>query len=196
MYFDLDLFLLRHGDSGKITSDPSLTVSGKQEIVMIARSIKALKLKFDAIITSPLERAIQTANIVAKVLGIHKEKNKITVWNELAPEGNRLRLFNKLHQFKMESTILIIGHQPYLSNLAYEIMSSGIMRKRAVGDRRATTIILKKGGLAKVRIISLIPSINGELRWLLTPRILKSLVKKKVATVQNQNQNVLQYRKI
>lgn len=181
-------------------SDPSLTVSGKQEIVMIARSIKALKLKFDAIITSPLKRAIQTANIVAKVLGIHKEKNKITIWNDLAPEGNRLRLFNRLrHQFKTESTILMIGHQPYLSNLIYEIISSEIMRKGAAGrDRRATTIILKKSGLAKVRITSLIPSINGELRWLLTPRILKSLVKKKVVTVQNQNQNqnALQHRKI
>ena len=77
---------------------------------MIARSIKTLKLKFDAIITSPLKRAIQTANIVAKVLGMRKEKNKITIWNELAPEGNRLQLFNRLHhKFKMESTILMIG---------------------------------------------------------------------------------------
>jgi phosphohistidine phosphatase len=194
----LDLFLLRHGDSGKRMSDPSLTVSGKQEIVMIARSIKTLKLKFDAIITSPLKRATQTADIVAKVLGLRKEKNKITIWNDLAPEGNRLRLFNRLrHQFKIESTILMIGHQPYLSNMIYEIISRGIMRKgTGGGDRRATTIILKKGGLAKVRITSLNPSINGELRWLLTPRILKSLVKKKVVTVQNQNQNALQHRKI
>ena len=57
-------------------------------------------------------------------------------------------------------------------------------------DGLFVTILL----LAKVRITSLIPSINGELRWLLTPRILKSLVKKKVAAVQNQN--ALQHRKI
>ena len=96
----------------------------------------------------------------------------------------------------MGSTILMIGHQPYLSNLISEMISSGIMGKGAAGDRRDTTIILKKGGLAKVRIISLIPSINGELRWLLTPRILKSLVKKKASAVQDQDQNVQQYLKI
>jgi hypothetical protein len=38
-------------------------------------------------------------------------------------------------------------------------------------------INLKKAGLAKIRVISLIPNTSGELRWLLTPRILKSLAK-------------------
>jgi hypothetical protein len=38
-------------------------------------------------------------------------------------------------------------------------------------------INLKKAGLTKIRVISLNPNISGELRWLLTPRILKSLVK-------------------
>ena len=36
-------------------------------------------------------------------------------------------------------------------------------------------IVLKKGGLAKIRLISTAPELRGELRWLLTPRILKSL---------------------
>ena len=38
-------------------------------------------------------------------------------------------------------------------------------------------INLKKAGLAKIRVISLIPNTSGELKWLLTPRILKSLAK-------------------
>jgi hypothetical protein len=38
-------------------------------------------------------------------------------------------------------------------------------------------INLKKAGLAKIRVISLIPNTSGELRWLVTPRILKSLAK-------------------
>jgi hypothetical protein len=37
------------------------------------------------------------------------------------------------------------------------------------------TIVVKKGGLAKIRIISTTPKLSGELRWLLTPRIIKSL---------------------
>jgi hypothetical protein len=38
-------------------------------------------------------------------------------------------------------------------------------------------ISLKKAGLVKIRVISLTPNISGELRWLLTPRILKLLEK-------------------
>ena len=37
------------------------------------------------------------------------------------------------------------------------------------------SIVVKKGGLAKIRIISTTPELRGELRWLLTPRIIKSL---------------------
>ena len=38
-------------------------------------------------------------------------------------------------------------------------------------------INLKKAGLAKIRVISLTPNISGELRWLITTRILRSLEK-------------------
>jgi phosphohistidine phosphatase len=96
--FDLDLYLLRHDDAGKITSvtgggnsgDVPLTILGREEVAIIARSVKDLNLKFDAIVTSPLKRAVQTAKIIARVLAIEK---RISIWNELLPEGNRSALF-------------------------------------------------------------------------------------------------------
>jgi phosphohistidine phosphatase len=174
--FDLDLYLLRHGDAGKgmavaaggNSGDVPLTIVGREEIAIIARSVKDLNLKFSAIITSPLKRAVQTAKIIAKVLAMEK---RISIWNELVPEGNRSKLYIILNQYTRESSVLMIGHEPYLSNMMYDI----IFQKNRVNQ--LGRINLKKAGLAKIRIISLTPNISGELRWLLTPRILKLLAK-------------------
>lgn len=176
MLFDLDLYLLRHGDPGKgmavaaggNTGDVPLTIVGREEIAIIARSVKALNLRFSAIVTSPLKRAVQTAKIIAKVLAI---EDRISIWNDLVPEGNRSKLYNRLNQYTRESSILMIGHEPYLSNIMYEM----IFQKNRVNQ--LGRINLKKAGLAKIRVISLTPNISGELRWLLTPRILKLLEK-------------------
>ena len=176
MLFDLDLYLLRHGDAGKRmavaaggnTGDVPLTTVGREEIAIIARSVKALNLRFSAIVTSPLKRAVQTAKIIAKVLAI---ENRISVWNDLVPEGNRSKLYNKLNQYTRDSSVLMIGHEPYLSNIMYDL----IFQKNRVNQ--LGRISLKKAGLAKIRVISLTPNVSGELRWLLTPRILKLLEK-------------------
>ena len=176
MLFDLDLYLLRHGDSGKRmavaagvnTGDAPLTIVGREEIAIIARSVKALNLRISAIVTSPLKRAVQTAKIIAKVLAI---ENRISIWNDLVPEGNRSKLYNRLNQYTRDSSVLMIGHEPYLSNMMYDM----IFQKNRVNQ--LGRISLKKAGLAKIRVISLTPNISGELRWLLTPKILKLLEK-------------------
>ena len=172
----MELYLLRHGDAGRSraiaagqdSGDLPLTIAGREEIALVARSVRMLNLKISAIVTSPLKRAVQTAKIIARVLAIEK---RISIWNELLPEGDRSKLYNKLNQYTRESTILMIGHEPYLSNIMYDM----IFQKNRVNH--LARINLKKAGLARIRVISLTPNTTGELRWLLTPRILKSLAK-------------------
>jgi phosphohistidine phosphatase len=187
----MDLYLLRHGDAGKgmavaagnEAGDIALTIAGREEIALVARSFKTLNLKFSAIVTSPLKHAVQTAKIIARVLAIEK---RISIWNELLPEGDRSKLYNKLNQYTRESIVLMIGHEPYLSNIMYDI----IFQKNKMNQ--LGRINLKKAGLAKIRVISLTPNVSGELRWLLTPRILKSLAKgsSKSSAVYNKKQKV------
>ena len=127
MLFDLELYLLRHGDAGRRTataagpdsSDVPLTIAGREEIAVIARSLKHLNIKYDAIISSPLKRAIQTTKIIAKALVMEK---RISIWNELVPEGNRWKIYNRLNQYTRESTILMVGHQPYLTNIICDMI--------------------------------------------------------------------------
>lgn len=172
----MDLFIMRHGEAGKKLSSNTkdfsrpLTVEGKREVSEIAKSLKYLGVKFNFIITSPLKRAHQTASIVARVfIG----ENKIEQWDELKPEGNRTNLYRKLSEkFKQDSSILIVGHEPYLSSLISEILS-----KVDVVDAGATHLVLRKAGLAKVRLTSSSPKIQGELRWLLTPKLMKKISK-------------------
>ena len=189
----MELYLLRHGESAKNAGqgrgskssnrNPELTENGKKEITRIAKSIKRFKIAFDTILTSPLNSAAQTAKIISSTF---KMKGNIVNCDELLPEGNSLELYNRLQHFALESSILIVGHEPYLTNIIDDIIShqrskgsprrSVTNRTRMKGITRIErSIVVKKGGLAKIRIISTTPELRGELRWLLTPRILKSL---------------------
>ena len=117
--------------------------------------LKDLGVKFDAIITSPLKRAHQTASIVSKIFNI---ENNLMNWEELRPEGNRIELYRKLSSeqlFKQESAVLVVGHEPYLSSLISEIISEA---------NASSHVVLKKAGLAKIRITSQYAQImRGEL---------------------------------
>lgn len=167
----MDLFILRHGEAGKISNSEddfarSLTADGTTDVTHVAEWLKNLDVRFDVIITSPLKRAHQTASIVAKIFNI---ENKLTEWDELRPETNRIELYRKLSskKFDEESAVLLVGHEPYLSALISEITS--------VTDDVSSRIVLKKAGLAKMRITSRSAQIiHGELEWLVTPRVMKS----------------------
>jgi phosphohistidine phosphatase len=101
-----------------------------------------------------------------------KSENNMESWEELKPEGNRKELYRKLTQkFKQDSSVLIVGHEPYLSSL----ISEAIFEGNPVGTAGGR-IVLKKAGLAKVRITSFSNQvIQGELRWLLTPKHMKMI---------------------
>lgn len=165
----MELYVLRHGEAGKRQplvnkdSERALTVTGRQEVREIAKGLQELGVKFDFIATSPLKRAQETADIVAKTLKV--KKGMMEGWNELKPEGKRPELYHRLSQFKQESSILVVGHEPYLSSMIGEI----------VFGNGASNIVLKKAGLARIGMKSFVPSMKGELKWLLTPKHLKNM---------------------
>ncbi|MDE1763598.1 MAG: phosphohistidine phosphatase SixA [Thaumarchaeota archaeon] len=161
----MDLFILRHGEAGRSSatargdSKRTLTIKGEKEIKDISKGIKELGIEFDYIFTSPLLRTRQTAELVSKIVVC---KNQIKNLDELKPEGNRLQLYNKLSDLKQDSSVLLVGHEPYLSELIGEAISNVDCR-----------IDLKKAGLARIKVIAILPKIKGELRWLLAPKHLK-----------------------
>ena len=162
----IDLFILRHGEAGnRMTvvekdSERPLTPEGRTEMQKIAKSLKAIGLQIDRIYTSPLRRARETAEIAAKILEIPT----LEEWDELKPDGSKTGLYRKLARLGQNSRPILVGHEPYLTSMIGEIMGT-----------TSAKIVLKKGGVAKVRITSFSPRISGELRWLLTPKIITKM---------------------
>jgi phosphohistidine phosphatase len=169
----MSLFILRHGEAGKFSDGNDfvrpLTDAGATDVTHVAEWLKDRGVKFDAIITSPLKRAHQTASIVSKIFNI---ENNLINWEELRPGRNRTEFYGKLlseQLFKQESDVLVVGHEPYLSSLISEIISEA---------NSSSHIVLKKAGLAKIRITSQSAQIiHGELEWLLTPNLMKNISK-------------------
>jgi len=183
----MDLFILRHGEAGKRLSSSSgnkdsarpLTVTGQKEVADIAASLKDLGVKFDLIITSPLKRSHQTAAIVAKKL---KDEKIMEDWDELKPEGKSTDLYRKLSSSpqlkKQQSSVLVVGHEPYLSNMIGEIIADTNGDGGGGGGGCSAHIVLRKAGLAKIRVNSSNSNkMQGELKWLLTPRHMKNMLK-------------------
>ena len=162
----MDLYLVRHGESGSSLADVkrdkerSLTSEGREEVEEVADSISRLGLEFDEVATSPLPRAKETAQIIAK----RQKKAKLSVWDELRPEGDRRAMLSRLAKMGHESEVLLVGHEPYLTSLVADLMGA-----------KPGTMLLKKAGLVRVRVTSFAPSAKGELRWLLSPRVLKAI---------------------
>ena len=138
----------------------SLTSTGRKEVEKISESIERLGVEFDEIASSPLPRAKETAQIIAK----RQKKAKFLVWDELGPEGDRRAMLARLAKMGHEHKVLLVGHEPYLTNVVAEVIGA-----------RAGTVLLKKAGLVRVKVTAFVPSAKGELRWLLSPRVLKAV---------------------
>ena len=171
----MELFILRHGETSKRLSrsgglDRPLTYTGTADIKNIANSIKKLRIKIDLIVTSPISSCKQTGEIINDMF---KERIPIIFCNDLKPEGEILDFYNKISKYKDRSSILIVGHEPYLSSMINDIISNNNIDRNY--NKNHNKIILKKAGLSRIKITSTVPKFKGELRWLLTPRILRKL---------------------
>jgi phosphohistidine phosphatase len=162
----LEIYVLRHGEAGARFDEPEkdearpLTPDGRLEMTEVAKSLPKLGVDFDLIATSPLPRALQTAEIVARQYGM---LNKLEKWDELRHPAENETLFKRLSHTKKGSSVLLVGHEPHLSGMIGEVISGS----------SGVNLVLKKAGLAKLEILAFKPKITGELRWLLTPKIVR-----------------------
>ena len=158
----MDLFVLRHGKASQSSENPddimrALTGSGRKEIRAIARWLRRGDVRFNAIASSPLIRASETAGIVARILDA---KDKLVIWDDLAPGGDPDSICYHAAQVGDDAQVLIVGHEPDLSSLIGRIISGG----------GTSSIVLAKGGLAKIKDFSFDRQPSGDLQWLLTPK--------------------------
>ena len=117
----MKLYVMRHGsaedhaESG-VDGDRALTSAGRERVRAVAKLLVDSGEEPMHIISSPLVRAVQTAEIVALVTKLGDRGGVLDVRRDVAPGGNALRLVQKLAS-EQRRRVLLAGHEPDLSTL-------------------------------------------------------------------------------
>lgn len=160
------LYLIRHGvaaERGDEYPDDSkrpLTANGMSRLRKEARALDALGVAFDLIVTSPLLRTRQTADVIAEAL---KSKPSVVSSDALAPAGTPGAVMQELAKLAKKNSVALVGHEPNLGELA----------ARLIGARRP--LEFRKGGICRIDFESTPPKGIGHLRWFVGPRMLRKL---------------------
>jgi len=162
------LYIFRHGEAYQLgengieTDDERpLTPKGKSITADVCTGLRKLGVSGDLIWHSPLVRAVETAEIIRTELAIPQMEEK----RGLAFIGEAEDLFNSLGQLPPDLDLFIVGHQPQLGDWVARLATGA-----GAGD-----VALSKSGVARVDLISQDVPPRGELRWMLTAKILRKL---------------------
>ncbi|MBD2663781.1 phosphohistidine phosphatase, SixA [Richelia sinica FACHB-800] len=159
----MELYLIRHGiaeehQSGLKDEERQLTQEGRQKTKKVAQRLVKLDLHFDLILTSPLVRARQTAEIlIAAGLSSHQEES-----HHLSPAGNIhnwLTDWLETKNFSPKAKLALVGHEPGLSNWA-EIL---------VWGEAKTSLTLKKAGMIGIKLPEIGSALGRSQMFLLIP---------------------------
>jgi phosphohistidine phosphatase len=168
----MELYIIRHaiaqplGQKNEFTDEKrALTAEGRDRMREAAKGLRKLGVEFDVVLTSPLTRAVETAEIIADTFGLGKTEIEQTA--SLAPGASIDELFAEIKRRTGAESIALVGHQPDLGEIISCIAQGG----------DSLAIQFKKGSVCCINITETVPSLRGELVWLVTPRQLRLLAK-------------------
>lgn len=151
------LYFLRHGRTEHHSDGPDaqreLTKRGRQELEGAGALWKRLKLRPEVIITSPLVRAVQTAEIARAALDV---KNGSKTDDRLSPGATWAAMGQAMADHHQAARVMFVGHNPDFES-AVEMLSGG------------AAIRLRPGGVACVEFPGVPEPGQGEIAWLLDP---------------------------
>ena len=163
------LYIMRHGLAEEPTPKGDdaarrLTERGADRIRKAAAGMHAAGIAFNVILTSPVVRAAETANIVAQESGGPKPRVITELTTGVAPAT----ALDALIKLKLPESVLVVGHEPTLSRLASLMLS---------GSTESVSIKLKQGGVIALECPDRIERGVAQLRWMMTQRQLRQLRK-------------------
>jgi phosphohistidine phosphatase len=161
------IYLVRHGIAGPAPAglsdgDRALTPEGKRKMQWVAAGLKRLGVAPDAVLSSPLRRAQETAALLAKALA---PKLAVQPYLLLAPGHEAIAVLNGLRPYRTARELVLVGHQPDLGMLASQLLT---------GSCGLAPLPFKKGAVAAIQVAALPPRAAGVLLWFMTPRQLRT----------------------
>jgi len=148
------LTLIRHGaadDHAVSDEERALTNEGRATVRRVGKALARRRVRFDAIVSSPLVRAVQTAEIVAASVG---HKGDFVVDRALVPEARPQGVLALLEKLGAER-VALVAHEPIMSSLA-----SVLTGRRFRG--------FAKGEAVRIRMDEGLDQ-HGSLRWSIDP---------------------------
>jgi phosphohistidine phosphatase len=160
----MQLYLVRHAEAEELPARGGdaarrLTADGRREFSRVVIGLRRLEPELTRILTSPLVRARQTAEILQEQLPGPAPED----WVLLAPGGAPERLLLQLRD--AGETVALVGHEPGLGRLL----------SLAVAGRAGDGTPMRKGGVARIDFDATPKPGAGRLVWMLTPKLLRRI---------------------
>lgn len=158
----MEIYLLRHGIAEDRTAtgkdaDRGLTEDGREKLLRVMARARRAGVAPSLILSSPLKRAIETAEVAAGVLEYRGEILRVEA---LKPMASPQEVWAEIRSHRDETAILLAGHEPLFSSTAAYFLGSP-----------RTMVEFKKGALMRIDVESLGVEPKGVLQWMLTPKL-------------------------
>lgn len=177
----MNLFVLRHASAGVRRVNPLLDVKrpldkdGKRHCLHLAHVLNALKINFDLVVSSPLKRSLQTAQLVGTETGYEA---KLLISNALAPTATYEQFQKLLRECAPYENVLVVGHNPNITEFLGRLVAglgAGTGAEKDSGEEQEVPerarIRLRKGSMTRLSL----QRGPATLQWLLDPRMVKAL---------------------
>ena len=160
----MNLLIIRHAIAEYASlniqdKDRPLSPKGRKLFHQFCKQIHFPDLNFELLLTSPLLRSKQTADIFSNYFSIEKTKQV----ESLIPSANPESFLIELSGINLKSAV-IVGHQPFLNYFVNLCLSSSDARQ---------FILLKRGGMAFIEFPLIVKKHSANLKALLDPRYIK-----------------------
>jgi len=158
------LYLMRHADAGSLRGNPlldskrGLVKEGKGQCMLMARALSAAKAQIDVIVSSPLKRALQTAQFVGTEIGYDA---RVEISPALAPDGTYADFQEMLAEYGGHEGMLAVGHNPNM----FQFLG------RLITGNGAAAIRMRKASIARVDL----DHHPARLQWLIDPRTARGI---------------------
>ncbi|MBV9301905.1 MAG: phosphohistidine phosphatase SixA [Acidobacteriaceae bacterium] len=158
----MEVYLLRHGiaeegRSGLSDADRALTQDGRRKLRRTLDALSEADVQISLMLTSPLKRAVQTAEIAQEALGY---KGKLVRTQALSPNSRVEDVWQEIRSHRDESALMLVGHNPLFDALGGYLLGA-----------RDVQIDMKKGSIVRIDFEHFPPHPRGILRWLLIPKL-------------------------
>jgi len=160
----MNLYLMRHANAGLsrgnsvLDAKRSLIKEGKEQCILMARVLGALRVQVDVIVSSPLKRSMQTAQLVGTELGYD---SKVELSRALEPGADFADFQDMLAKYAGYEGVLAVGHNPNV----FQFLG------RLITGNGGAAIRMRKGSVARIDLDRHPPL----LQWLIDPRSARAI---------------------